>query len=100
LRKNQLSHISHTYLAIALAKADVVRSFIDAFTRLDDSFSSRLRSGFITAYERLKSGGASGDELFQEMLSFATSGKHDLKSQAAGLAILGYYFEACEVFEK
>lgn len=34
------------------------------------------------------------------MLRFATSGRTDLRSQAAGLAILGYYFEACEVFEK
>ena len=100
LKKNQLSLITHSYLAIALAKADVVRNFIDVFTRLDDSFSARLRSGFMNEYERLKRANANGDELFQQMLSFATSGRHDLKSQAAGLAILGYYFEACEVFEK
>jgi hypothetical protein len=87
-------------LAIALARADVVRNFIDTFTRIDDSFSTRLRSGFVNEYERLKKRGTTGDELFQEMLSFATSGRSDLKSHAAGLAILGYYFEACEVFEK
>lgn len=100
LRKNQLSASTHAYLAIALAKADVVKNFIDAFTRIKDSFSTRLRSGFITEYERLKGTGANGDELFQQMLDFATSGRRDLKSQAAGLAILGYYFEACEVFER
>jgi hypothetical protein len=98
--KNGLSPIVHSYLAIALAKASVVREFIDQFTRLDDSFSARLRTGFIEEYERLKGGGLSGDELFQEMLNFATGARPDLKTQAAGLAILGYYFEACEVFEK
>lgn len=100
LRKNQLSLVTHAYLAIALAKADVVRNFIDVFTRYNSSFSSRLRAGFIKEYERLKLAEITGDELFQEMLSFATSGRTDLRSQAAGLAILGYYFEACEVFEK
>jgi hypothetical protein len=100
IRKNQLSSTTHAYLAIALAKADVVGNFIDTFTRYDNTFSARLRAGFINEYERLKRAGVNGDELFQEMLRFATSGKHDLKSQAAGLAILGYYFEACEVFEK
>jgi hypothetical protein len=77
-----------------------VRDFIDQFTRLDDTFSVRLRTGFIEEYGRLKAAGLSGDELFQGMLSFATGAKPDLKTQAAGLAILGYYFEACEVFEK
>ncbi len=100
IRKNKLSHIVHSYLAIALAKASVVRDFIDQFTRLDDTFSVRLRTGFIEEYGRLKAAGLSGDELFQGMLSFATGAKPDLKTQAAGLAILGYYFEACEVFEK
>lgn len=100
LKKNDLSPITHSYLAIALARADVVRSFIDTFTRIDDSFSTRLRAGFVNEYERLKELGTAGDELFQEMLAFATSGRTDLKSHAAGLAILGYYFEACEVFEK
>jgi hypothetical protein len=100
LKKNDLSAITHAYLAIALAKADVVRNFIDTFTRIDDSFSTRLRAGFVNEYASLKRSGNTGDELFQEMLAFATSGKADLKSHAAGLAILGYYFEACEVFEK
>lgn len=100
LKKNDLSPITHSYLAIALARADVVRNFIDTFTRIDDSFSTRLRAGFVNEYERLKQLGSIGDELFQEMLDFATSGKRDLRSHAAGLAILGYYFEACEVFEK
>ncbi|OJV39389.1 MAG: hypothetical protein BGO25_00910 [Acidobacteriales bacterium 59-55] len=100
LKKNQLSLITHAYLAIALAKADVVRNFIDVFTRYDNNFSAQLRSGFIKEYERLKLTEIAGDELFQEMLRFATLGRTDLRSQAAGLAILGYYFEACEVFEK
>ena len=77
-----------------------MRIFIDTFTRIDESFSTRLRAGFVNEYESLKKSGTAGDELFQEMLDFATSGKRDLRSHAAGLAILGYYFEACEVFEK
>jgi hypothetical protein len=100
IAKNKLSSVTHSYLAIALAKADVVRAFIDQFTRLDETFSSRLRTGFIQEYVHLKNDGLSGDELFQEMLNFATGGKTDLTTQAAGLAVLGYYFEACEVFER
>ena len=79
---------------------EAVRAFIDQFTRIDETFSSRLRTGFIQEYEKLKKDDLSGDELFQEMLGFATGGRSDLTTQAAGLAVLGYYFEACEVFER
>jgi len=100
MQRNGLSSVTGSYLAIALAKSNVVGSFIDHFTRVDRRFAERLRSGLVAKYKELFAHGRRGDELFEEMLSFASFNQRGLKYQAAGLAVLGYFFEACEVFEK
>lgn len=52
-------------------------------------------------YERLKNAELmSGDELFNGLLDFASLGATDFKQRAAGLTVLVYLFEKCEVFEK
>jgi hypothetical protein len=98
--KNGLSHSTRDFMMIALARANVVTDFVDQFSRVDPSFADRLRAGFVAQYETVKAEGTLGDELFENMLTFACSMKVDMKSRAAGLAVLGYFFEACEVFEK
>lgn len=98
--KNGLSPMVKDYLVIALGRANVVAEFVDSFTRYDATFSERLRAGFVERYQSLKSLGLQGDELFVEMLAFSSASSQNLKNHAAGLAVLGYFFEACEVFEK
>ena len=100
MNKNGLSGAIREFILIALAKANVVTGFVDHFSRVDATFADRLRAGFVTKYTEVKAGAESGDELFEEMLAFASAQKTDLKSRAAGLAVLGYFFEACEVFER
>jgi len=100
MAKNGLSSATSQFMVIALARANVVTEFVDQFSRVDSTFADRLRAGFVSKYAELRSQGQLGDELFEDMLEFASSRQADLKSRAAGLAVLGYFFEACEVFEK
>lgn len=66
----------------------------------DINFSDRLRNGFVDKYIDLKNEGLDGDDLFYELLNFASINSKDFKIRAAGLKILTYFFEICEVFEK
>lgn len=67
----------------------------------DTTFPERLRQGFITEYNSLRdTDGLTGDALFYALVDFTSGSISDLKRQAAGLAVLGYLFECCEVFER
>lgn len=87
-------------LRIGLANARVVAAYLDQFAAVDASIGERLKAGFVAEYARLVDDGASGDALFEGMHEFATKGLADFTRQAAGLAVLAYLFDTCEVFEK
>ena len=67
---------------------------------MQDDFPEKLKAGFLSEYDRLKAIGYSGDSLFFCLFDFA-GGKHSEHiKRAAGLAVLAYLFQICEVFEK
>jgi hypothetical protein len=67
----------------------------------DSQFGERLKSKFISVYEKLrKEEGLQGDDLFMGLFQFATNGRMNYREQAAALSVLVYLFETCEVFEK
>ena len=68
----------------------------------DIDFGEHLKEGFVSKiYQRLKNvEKLSGDMLFNALFEFATKGCNDFKQRAAGLSVLVYLFEKCEVFEK
>ena len=80
-------------------KSKEVSQFLVAMSRLDRDFPERLRSGFLTRYRELHADGVTGDALFVGLRSFAGA-NGSFRRQAAGLAVLVYLFETCEVFER
>jgi len=82
-----------------LGKAREVGSFVKEVASLDLHFPERLKSRFVEEYRRLLNEGFQGDELFETLMVFSSRGSSDFKQQAAGLAVLCYLFEKCEVFE-
>jgi hypothetical protein len=68
---------------------------------LSSEFTSALINGFVIEYNRLREQEVLvGDALFEGLLEFACRGSSDFKQRAAGLSVLVYLFEKCEVFEK
>jgi hypothetical protein len=100
MRRNGLTDRVHFYLTLGLAKAKEVAAFVSEMAQLDSTFPERLRAGFIAQYNSLRSEGSQGDDLFEGMVAFASSGTSELSRRAAGLAVLAYLFELCEVFER
>ena len=95
IRKNRLSP---KWVTMGLSQASTVSRYIDK--HLDAESSRRLRAGFVKRYEKLRDEGLDGDDLFAALWQLASGRKTDPKMQAAGLALLVYLFEECEVFEK
>jgi hypothetical protein len=100
MKKNGLSERSSRLIRLGLANARLVEDFVAKFTMTASSFADDLKAGFVAEYNAKVTEGFVGDELFEALRAFANSGTHDFLRQAAGLSVLTYLFEKCEVFEK
>jgi hypothetical protein len=99
IEKNALSSSIEQLITMGMTQVRQVGDFISKCPDID--FGDRLKKGFVTEYERLRNEEKlKGDDLFDALLDFASNQDSDFKNRAAGLAVLVYLFEKCEVFEK
>lgn len=100
IKKNELTNSSRNIIAAGLVSQATVAGYVEAETQLDPDFPDKLKSGFLAEYYCLKHKGHKGDELFELMCAFAERGLKSTKDRTAGVAVLIYLFEICDVFEK
>lgn len=100
MQRNQLTPEGQYLVTTGIGQVSRVEQIVETLGRIRQNLSERLRAGFVTEYVRLRRDGHSGNELFLRMHSFASLRQHDIAYQAAGLAILVYFFDRCEVFER
>jgi hypothetical protein len=99
--KNGLSNSIEQMILMGMTQVRQVASFVEKITIIDSEFTNRLIAGFVSEYQRLlNEEGEKGDSLFERLLEFSSAGSNDFKQRAAGLSVLVYLFEKCEVFEK
>lgn len=95
--KNKLSPEVENLIIKGMAQTKLVGDYIDK--NPDPEFGERLRQGFINEYKKLKEE-LDGDNLFYALLDFACGNSSSFKEKAAGLTVLCYFFEKCDIFEK
>lgn len=100
IKKNALTNGSRHIIAAGIAARATVAAYVEAEAQLDSDFPDRLKAGFLAEYYSLRTDGHKGDELFELMCSFAQRGLHNHADRTAGIAVLIYLFEICDVFEK
>lgn len=100
LKKNNLGSEPRAIITMGLSLVREVGDYIKDITQTNADFPERLKSGFLTEYYRLKHEGHKGDNLFDLMCRFAQRGFEQQAKRNAGIAVLVYLFENCEVFEK
>jgi hypothetical protein len=100
IAKNGISSEAGILVKTGLSIARLVKSYIEQETDIDPEFPERLKAGFLKKYYAFVHMGLKGTELFYSMCEFAQAGLRDIVKRTAGLAVLMYLFEACEVFEK
>ena len=100
IKKNELTHSSRNIIAAGLVSQATVAGYVEAEAQLDPDFPDKLKSGFLVEFYRLKHAGHKGDELFELMCAFAVRGLKKQGDRIAGIAVLVYLFEICDVFDK
>lgn len=99
IKKNNLSGSVENLIATGIIQVKQVADYIDQSP--DINFGESLKQGFVNKYEQLKNEkNMYGDDLFTALFDFSCGGSNDFKERAAGLAVLVYFFEKCDVFEK
>ena len=100
MARNGLTSHTDTLISIGLIQSKQVKQFVEDMNALDRTFVGRLTSGFAREYQLQVEEGVEGDSLFEVMRLFSTQGRFEMRYQSAGLAVLVYLFERCEVFEQ
>jgi len=100
MSKNQLTHEIRFVLGMGLAKAGEVRHFIENNAKINfPDLPERLKASLNAEYNKLIRSGIRGDDLFNSLYSFSHQNNPKSSRQLAGLAVLCYFFETCDVFE-
>jgi hypothetical protein len=100
IKKNGLSNGARHIIAAGLTSRATVGAYVEAETQIDPDFPERLKAGFLEEYFKQRKLGHQGDELFELMCAFAQRGLKRQADKTAGIAVLVYLFEICDVFEK
>jgi len=102
LLHNSLFASSERLITFGLMRSDAVRRYLQVMaSQIDPDFPGRLRAGFVAEYGTFWERGLRGDALFLGMKEFAGGGTDSsFERQAAGLAVLSYLFQVCDVFEE
>lgn len=97
IKKNDLQGMQK-YITMGLSSNSTIEDYLNRHP--DPSFSVQLTNIMAKKYQELKSQDLDSCEIFSELWNFASGNHTDFIYQAAGLGILAYFFEQCEVFEK
>lgn len=98
IRKNQLSLKIENLIIQGMARVNLVSNYIKS--NKDSEFGERMKSRFIELYKENINEGRRGDDLFLGLLDSIGGKNIDMCFRAAALAVLCYYFESCDIFEK
>lgn len=100
MSKNGLTSNVRLLLDMGLAKANEVRHLIENNAKINfPDVPERLKAALASEYLKLMEEGIRSDDLFVRLHEFSSCHNSDIRWQAAGLAILCYFFETCDVFE-
>lgn len=100
IMKNGLDDASKWVIMQAMGSLAVIDQFFRQVTNEDPDFPERLKHVFSHHYSKLYLTGLRQNDLFNNMCAFAGYGFSDTPTRSAAIAVLVYYFEACELFEK
>ena len=98
IRKNNLSSKCYNLIQQGMLKTKFVHEYLN--NQINVMFADDLLKCIKSIYHET-SQKYNGDELFMAMLTKMHAGiERDFSKQAAGIAVLTYFFHICEIFEK
>jgi hypothetical protein len=100
MSKNELTGSAQSRLTSGVIQARMVGKFVENMVNVIPDFPEKLKAGFAREYHNLRATGLKGNALLDALHEFSCNRSLDYELRAAGLAVLYYLFEKCEVFER
>lgn len=100
MAKNELTGSAQSRLTSGVIQARMVGKFVENMVNVIPDFPEKLKAGFAIEYQNLRAAGLKGNALLDALHEFSCNHSPDYDLRAAGLAVLYYLFEKCEVFER
>jgi len=97
IEKNCLSDVQN-FINMGLSGVEMIENYINR--NPDANFGSRLTNVMASHYQQLKQQNMATIDIFYLLWDIANGSHDEFNYKAAGLGILVYFFEKCEVFEK
>ena len=97
IKKNSLQAFQ-MHITMGLSSNSTIDDYLNKHP--DPLLATQLTNIMAQKYQELKAQDLDNDEIFSELWNFASGNRSDFSYKAAGLGILTYFFEKCEVFEK
>jgi len=96
LLRNQLSGAVHKLLGAGMSRADLVPKYF----RDRPAEQDRVADGFRKKYQALRSDERTPDDIFGALQRYAGGAEPAPMTQVAVLAVLAFFFETCDIFER
>jgi hypothetical protein len=100
MQHNSLSISTQNLIKNALFRVNEVAEYVSNRSKLETSFAERLLSPLSSRYEKLRNEGVDNNSIFEDLRQFSSGYSKEFKIQLAGLTVVVYFFERCELFEK
>lgn len=95
--RNMLSENVAILLRAGMSRVDLVRKYF----RVQPERKDEIAESFRHRYDEVRSDGLTPDEIFAHLQSHATGdGVSSPARQSAALAVLAFFFEECDIFER
>lgn len=99
LQYNQLSTAAAVLFTAGMTRAEIVKKYLRGLA--DQTRYDRVAAAFRQRYAELKAQGFPPDDIFLGLQKFVAGDEIVSPThQAATLAVLAFFFEACEIFER
>jgi hypothetical protein len=97
IEKNRLTDVQN-FINMGLSGVSAIEAYVNR--NPDTNFGNRLTNAMSARYHELKSQDMEPTDIFYSLWDMANGNHDEFNFKAAGLGILVYFFEKCEVFEK
>jgi hypothetical protein len=95
---NKLSPKVERQIRLGLTQCQQVKDFLNKYP--DPQYARRFKANFIARYNQLLAKGVEPDEIFFEIIEWASGKRSDIRKQSAVVAVVTFLFEQCDIFEK